>query len=233
MIKPKLSFCIPTCGRPDELCNLLRQILPQLEERSSEVELIIKDDSPDGMNLEAEKLFKKSGLSGYYYKGLKEGLDLANIFLATHAKGEYLWWCGDDEEVLPGAIEKIFDILKNRNVSFIFMNFLTFGNSRAANQGVDGLMNVDDFIQVAGTDMTLLSTGVFQREIGLKALKVAEKYVGTAFASQPFILSAMIGNRNSDKCVYFLGKPYLINHPTKLFIYLFFVISCNLKKFIH
>jgi len=216
MNNPVLSFCIPTCDRPNELNNLLRQVIPQLVKKSSHVELIIKDDSSSNDNLEAENLFNESGLEGGYYRGLKEGLDQANIFIVTHAKGDFVWWCGDDEEIIPGAIDKVFDIINNNHISYIFMNFITHGNTSAANKDIEGVMNVNEFIEIAGTDMTLLSTGVFNRKEALKAIDVAMTYVGTHFASQPLILSAMIGQENQEQNIYFVGKPFLINHPTEL-----------------
>lgn len=212
---PRLSFCIPTCNRPNELQRLLQQLIPQLLKYSDQVELIIKDDSDVIINNNAEEIFNNSNLHGVYYRGIREGLDKANIFLAKKATGDFVWWCGDDEELVEGAISKVIEILKSEEIDFIFANYRLPNIGIAANQDVNRLVDGNELIKIAGTNITLLSTGIYRRSLGLKGLLLAEKYIGTAFASQPIIFHAITSDISSKR-IYFLGEPFLINHPTVL-----------------
>jgi len=212
---PILSFCIPTYNRPKELERLLRGVVPQFVPFADSIEFVFKDDSPNNDSEQlARAILDAAGLSYHYYRGEKKGIDPANLFIAEHAIGDFVWWCGDDDEVLPGAVERIMQVIKyTPDLAFIFVNAIAGGQTAPAVAGPDRFFkNGSEFLAYVGAAMTLLSTGVFRREVGLRALPLARKYVGTAFASQPLILEAI----TSGGKVYQLSGPYLLNHLTEL-----------------
>ena len=113
-----LSFCIPTCNRPEELSWLLTTLLPQL---TDDVELFIKDDSVDNKSEDLVKeMLLDSNVNFRYFHGEKEGIDEANIFIAEHARGKFVWWFGDDDELLPGALERVLSAIKKTRIYVLF-----------------------------------------------------------------------------------------------------------------
>lgn len=209
-----LSFCIPTLNRPNEMRVLLTSLIPQL---TSETELLIKDDSTsDETEFLVKTLLENTNISFRYFRGKKEGIDPANIFIAENARGKFVWWFGDDDELLPNAIARALAAINaNPNLGFIWINFLVGGipGLSARKQGPDKILKTGDaFLEDVGIDMTLLSTGIFRREAALPALPIAKKYVGSHFASQPLIFEAV----SSGKETLVILEPYIVNHPTIL-----------------
>lgn len=43
---------------------------------------------------------------------------------ASHATGEYIWFCGQDDVIGQGAVRKVLEVLlENSNIDFIFVNY--------------------------------------------------------------------------------------------------------------
>lgn len=208
-----LSVCIPTCNRPDEFRRCLGRFLPEI---TSEMEILIRDDSSNSKSENiAKKMLDSAGVNYRYYRGKKEGLDVANIFIAENAKGEFVWWFGDDDEILPGALNKVFKIIKEiPDISFLFVDFIVEGSKYpAVNMSEERLFkDASEFLEIVGVDMTLLSTGVFRRTDAIKGLPTARKYVGSHLASQPLLFEAL----TSGGKIYYLKGPFILNFPTKL-----------------
>lgn len=209
-----LSFCIPTLNRPHEMKALLTSLIPQL---TDETELLIKDDSSsDETEFLVKTLLAPTNISYRYVRGKKEGIDPANVFIAENAKGKFVWWFGDDDELLPNAIQRVLTTIhKYPELGFIWINLFMgeVGGRSAKPVGPDVLLkNGDAFLSEVGIDMTLLSTGIFRRDVALPALPLARKYIGTHFASQPLIFEAVSSGRET----LVIAEPFIVNHPTQL-----------------
>ncbi len=210
---PLLSVAVPTYNRPDKFRRMLTGLLPQL---TSETELVIRDDSP---NEETKKvldgLIKKFNppckLS--YFHGEKIGLDAANLFLVEHSTGEYLWWFSDDDELLPGAVARVLELVKKHpDISFVWVNFgvQKFGNP-AINRADGFFKDGNEVLDVLGTGIGLLSSLIFRCADGIAAMPLAKKHiVGFSFASLVLIFHVISGNKG----LYFLSGPYILCHPT-------------------
>lgn len=208
----QLSFCIPTYNRPEEFKRLFESLIPQI---TPEVEIVIRDDSTD---MKTEELVKSHPLFPsqiQYYHGEKIGIDRANLFIATHARGEYVWWFGDDDVLFSNAIEKVLRCIKeNKNLSYLFVNFLSDGSSAPGVLAGESRLFRDgnEFLEKVNLNITLLSTGVFRRVDALPALPLGEKHVGTAFGSQPLLLEAL----SCGGGVYYIAEPLFLNYPSIL-----------------
>jgi glycosyltransferase involved in cell wall biosynthesis len=208
----RLSFCIPTYNRPKEFKRLFESLMLQV---TPEVEVVIRDDSTDTTTEQCVKSHPLFPSQIQYYHGEKIGIDRANLFIASHATGEYVWWFGDDDVLFPGAIEKVLHCIKtNANLSFIFVNFRAEGSiSPGVNIGESRLLrDGNEFLEKVNLNMTLLSTGVFRRTDALPAMPLGEKHVGTAFGSQPLLLEAL----SCGGGVYYIAEPLFLNYPSIL-----------------
>jgi len=215
MKPPLLTFAVPTYNRPREIERLLGRAVPQLAEFPGEVDVLIKDDSTnDDSEKAARAILDKYKVPYSYARGKKEGIDPANIYLAQHAKGDFVWWFGDDDELLPGSVAKVLSAIKKHpDAGFIWLNLVIDGGRTAIPAGEEKLLKSgDEFLENVGIDMTLLSTGIFRREAALPALPIAKKYIGTHFASQPFIFEAVSSGRETVV----IAEPCLVNHPTEM-----------------
>lgn len=155
-----LSFCIPTYNRPNELERMLLGVAPQLEKHKDEIEVIVKDDnSNDISELIAKKILTEHNLEYKIIRGEKKGIDPAVVELAEEARGEYLWWFSDDDELLPGAIDRVMDSIDEFNPNSIFLNFQSVHCSKPSIPVREDTVyrNYSDFMSAAGPHLTLLS----------------------------------------------------------------------------
>lgn len=209
-----LSICIPTYNRPEKLKVILSQLLPQM---TGQCEIIVRDDS----NNELSKKVFDQALSGKklnkaYFHGEKIGLDLANIFLLEKARGKFVWWFSDDDELMDGAVQHLLNIVNiHDDITFIWANFISSFSGRPAvtNRKEGFFKNNGEFLNIVGPSIGLLSCFILNRERGLPFKEVAKsRSIGFGFASMVPIFGAISEN---DK-IYFLRGPFIINHPTDM-----------------
>lgn len=207
---PLLTVGIPTYNRPHLFERVLLEIIPQL---TPDTELLIRDDSP---NAETEMVVKKhlagSAVHYRYVHGEKIGLDKANIFLLREARGRYIWWFSDDDEILPGAISHVLDIVKHSpDTNFIWANFQIEGQRKPVVNGPDGFVSPGEMLDRVGTGIGLVSTLIMRREAALKYADMAlANSIGFGFAG----LIPPLGAMSEPGRSYILAKSYILNHPT-------------------
>ena len=65
------------------------------------MEIVVRDDKEDDKTEEVITDFKRINIR--YFRGEREGLDEALLFLTKKATGKFVWWIGDDL-LVPGAV---------------------------------------------------------------------------------------------------------------------------------
>lgn len=209
---PVISFCIPTYSRPDSFDRLLRGVIPQL---SGEIELLIRDDSPNEETAAiVGRLLAGTNINYRYVHGEKIGLDMANIFLIKQALGRYIWFFSDDDELLPGAISRVVSVLKNHpEISFAWTNFLVDQKFPAVKPPTDRFFeNRDEVLDLLGTNIGLLSTLIVRKAEAINSLPIAKQFaIGMGFSGLVPPLLALSGSGK----FYFFGKPVISNHLMK------------------
>lgn len=106
----------------ETLIALSVQIVNKYEEL---VDIFICDDNSQDSCCEIVDYYSKK----YEFIKLKIsdvnlGMDGNFIRTASYASGDYLWFCGQDDVILKGAISKVLHILENNaDIDFIYMNY--------------------------------------------------------------------------------------------------------------
>ena len=203
-----LSICILSYNQANEIKRLLVSIQNQY---TNEIEILMRDDST---NNETEELIKEysTKMPVRYYRGTKEGIDKTVIFLTKTAVGKCIWWMGDDT-IEPGGVLKVLNVIKsNQKVNFIWANYQLYNTSKLAidinsNQCK---INKNELLKLGGAGLGFISATIFEREMGLKGLEGAEKYIGSLFSNLFIVLSVI---SKSNACYYIKG-PIVICHPT-------------------
>lgn len=110
-INPILSICIPTFNRASSLLMCLDSIFK--ENNSQSIEVIISDNASSDNTQEIMLAYQKEYPSIIYRKNNRNlGFD-KNILLAIEdATGKFVMLLGDDDGILPGALEPIIHQLK-------------------------------------------------------------------------------------------------------------------------
>lgn len=209
---PLLSLCIPTYNRPHEFRRLAECLC--LQDRINEIELVIRDDSPNYDTLDViNKILIPAGIDVKYSRGEKIGVDSANLLLIENAVGKYLWSFSDDDEMRSGALAHVLGLLESDcNIRYVWANFdyQTEGRS-VVDTTCRYFASGDDVISTLGVNIGLISTHIFHRESALQALELARQNLyGFGFAGLIPIFHII----TSPGRFYLLGTSYILCNPT-------------------
>ena len=118
-----LSICIPTYNRSKFLRICLSSIMPQIG-INDPIEIIVSDNfsTDDTLSVISEYqshpnfvLIKQSKNEGPIINGLE--------IIQKYAKGTYCWYVGDDDYIMPGAIQSILKLIgDNKDVDFFYVD---------------------------------------------------------------------------------------------------------------
>lgn len=139
-----LTIAIPTYNRKSQLIRLLKSI--ELENRIDKYSIVISDNCSD---YSVEESINEC-FSGYFRDNIviirrpfNGGADYNISSLFTHAKTKLFWIIGDDDEVVPGAIDLIIDnYIKYSDIPFF--KYTMPGSNRISDN--IRMKNVDDLI---------------------------------------------------------------------------------------
>lgn len=132
-MNPILSLTVLTYNRKANLISLLEflneEIMNSPAEIRSQVELIISDNASTDGTSDFVKSFKKRNELNYtikYNRNIKNEGIVGNFKASVSiAKGEYLWWIGDDDAYKKGMLQIVYAACK-KNPSKIFLNHSGF-----------------------------------------------------------------------------------------------------------
>ena len=107
-MKPLLTIAIPTFNRADRLKRCLEACLEQTAGKS--VELLVSDNASEDATQAFMTEFCKKNLAVSYVRN-PENIGPDRNFLNCYncAKGEYVLLLGDDDVLLPGAVDAILE----------------------------------------------------------------------------------------------------------------------------
>ena len=130
--KPLLTIAIPTYNRAPFLKELLETLVPQLTELAATrdpgtIELLISNNcSPDETH-EVVETFKSQVPRLNYIRNVENiGSDNNFIQCFRQASGKFFYLLGDDDLLLPGAIQKIVSLLDKNEPDIVYLSSSPF-----------------------------------------------------------------------------------------------------------
>lgn len=119
---PILTVAIPTHNRSQTLRKVLYQLY---KERTEKFRIIVSDNNSSDDTESVVKNYQKRMKNLRYWKNEKNLGSWGNLFnLYKISKTRYIWFLSDDEEILPGAIEKIVNSLKKYQPTVALFNHI-------------------------------------------------------------------------------------------------------------
>ena len=120
-----LSICIPSFNRASLLSECLSSITNQLDDKSirNQIEIIVSDNNSQDNTKEIVKKFQNKYKNIRYFKNEAtiHG-DLNIIKSASYAKGQYLWFFGDDDIHYPWSVKTLLKIINKYHPDAIKCN---------------------------------------------------------------------------------------------------------------
>lgn len=188
----KLSICLPVYNQAPELKRLLSHISFR-----EDIEVIVKDDSTND-----ECAAVCGDYNVRYFHGEKKGVDKALLFLLQEAKGEYIWFIGDDD-IKANAVDRVLEALKCP-VSFLFVNGTA--NGKQLLDLPDGYVSKDKLLEEARCGLGFISSCIFKKDMSV--FEEAKKYIGSEWVSLFLVFNALhSGNW------YYIREPLVTCYP--------------------
>lgn len=125
--RPLLSICIPTYNRAELVLGLLKYLYEEYESLSSEetenCEILVRDNcSTDNTENRVTEYLSDRKFATYHRNDTNIGAAKNFLLLTQEAKGEYVWWLADDDELKAGLVGKILKSLRANEPAMLFIN---------------------------------------------------------------------------------------------------------------
>ena len=126
----KLSICIPTFNR----ANLLKKCLDSIEVSLNNhewVEVCISDNASTDNTISLVENYKERLPIVFSVNSENIGLCRNILKVSSLASGNFIWLVGDDDCLMPDALDVMFDIMhspENKDVEFFYNNAFTKKN---------------------------------------------------------------------------------------------------------
>jgi FkbM family methyltransferase len=121
---PKLSVCISTYNRAEWLSTSLRNWARMYPQPLPGVELLVCDNTSTDHTPEVVKPYLDRADFSYRRNPKNVGM-LGNLReTAHHARGQYVWILGDDDLLLPGAVERVMKAIDSHpGIALVYLNY--------------------------------------------------------------------------------------------------------------
>lgn len=109
---PRISVCIPTCGRPEHLEDALQSALSQTPEP---FEVVVGDDSEDRATAKRIRRYEDEGAPVRYLRNepsLGQAKNVDRLF--REVEGDYIVLLHDDDRLLRGALSSLLEAIVDR-----------------------------------------------------------------------------------------------------------------------
>ena len=125
--QPLLSICIPTYNRVEHISSLLKFLYKEYEALSDEnkknCEILVRDNcSTDDTESCVTKYLLERNFATYHRNDINVGATNNFLLLSQEARGEYVWWLGDDDELKVGIVKQILNSLLIYKPAMLFIN---------------------------------------------------------------------------------------------------------------
>lgn len=210
-----LSICIPTYNRAHLLAQALEAIANQLTEATAQqVEVIISDNaSPDNTPETVINFCATHPAIHLAYTRQPENLGAeGNInYLIGRAQGDFMYLLSDDDILLPGAIDRLFEILSaNPTIDAVLPNIRIFAttidDAGAPLRSLDRdrlLIDPNETLLLLNTWLTFMSALVFRAP--LVTNRDYASRIGTNFIHSYLFLDVLTRNGGC----YAIRQPFL------------------------
>jgi abequosyltransferase len=177
-----LSICIPTFNRADVLYVNIIELIEQLEEFNTAVNIsdnCSTDNTPD--------IVKKLEISYPFisYFRQPENIHDRNFpFVLRQSKAKYSWLLGDKSRINKGGIKRIMEIISENDYDLIIVN----DQSRVHNLDSRTFNDPVELLEDLGWHMTDISSLIFSKKL-IEEINF-ERFLGTSFLHTAGIFEA-------------------------------------------
>lgn len=191
-----LTIGVPTFNRVERLKNCLNNIITEITGKP--VELLVSDNaSTDGTQAFMEEYCKLHPEVTYVRNSENVGPDRNFLNCYNRASGEYVFLQGDDDLLLPGAVDAILEVLARKPV-FLRLNTsgqlsldpLVITDPIVPEEGIKVYRDSSEFIRDMGIYITFMSAFILRTDL-VRNIENKEQFIGTYFIQSHIALHTL------------------------------------------
>ena len=119
----KISICIPTYNRAGHLTNCLKSIKDNRLSSNVDFEICVSDNASIDNTEEVVRDAQKHMPIKYRRNAINLGIPQNFLNVVGMAEGEFAWLLGDDDLLMPDAIERLSKLIdQNKDTDFFYVN---------------------------------------------------------------------------------------------------------------
>lgn len=171
-----LTICIPTYNRSEELISTLKNLQLQIEGLESDISIIVSDNNSDAIHQEMLYEFHSKNMFFALNMNTQNMGIIGNIYLLNSiADSKYVWFLGDDDILLPNCVAKVWSILHESDINYMFLNYWSFVGEpdnivSKAETFLRGYHNTDastpyDLFKEYGTSFMFISASIYKKSL--------------------------------------------------------------------
>ena len=201
----ELTVGIPTWNGESTIKTTIRSVLRCIPDNARDrVEIIVSDNaSTDGTAAMVKPCVSKSAPTvTYHVNQTNLGFDRNVDKVMRLARGKFVWLLSDDDELAPGAIEKVISVVsKYPQVAAVFVNFHHIVSIRTDKDRL--CRNGEEFFHVSHFKSGLVSSNIFSTEVWCG--QNLSRYFGSRWIHLAYLVEAL-----STRPAYVIAHQYLI-----------------------
>lgn len=210
---PVISIVIPLYNGEEFLEETLSNIVNQFCD--NKIEIVMCDDVSSDKTVEIASGFSNKYQNIKFFQNDSNlGMDKNFEQVADLATGEFIWFCGQDDILGNGAIQKVLSIIENYpQVDFIYANYSQ--NSHDLSKTItEKMLNIEDDVLCEGykaflalTELKILPTFLPSFIIRKALWDTIDKkpFYGTQYIQVGVLLSLL----ERFNALYIIAKPYI------------------------
>jgi glycosyltransferase involved in cell wall biosynthesis len=118
-----LSICVPTYNRAQHLANCLESIRVSRSASKHEVQVCVSDNGSDDSTVDVVRRAGERMDIKYFRSPSNVGIPKNFLSVVDLADGEFVWLIGDDDLIVPDAVERVCALIAEwPTVDFFYVN---------------------------------------------------------------------------------------------------------------
>lgn len=119
----KVSICIPTYNRATHLANCLQSIISNKSISKIDFQVCVSDNCSTDETEDVVRRAQENIIIKYRKNPKNLGIPKNFLNVVEMADGEFVWLIGDDDLLLPCALEELADLIdRHQDVDFFYIN---------------------------------------------------------------------------------------------------------------
>lgn len=209
----KLSICIPTFNRADQLDKTLSRVVESIKVLGDDslTEVLIGDNASEDCTRDVGFQYSEKYSNFKYIRNPSNlGTEKNWLNLISKARGDYVWILSDDDDFNVQIVSEIIRIVNDFHPALIFLNYQEFNESTPGSSRCKIKSNVSgvgwqDFFNLGKLANSFVSSNIFRRNAFIPLMPTLDAYIESPWF-QLYVSRHILGD---NQMFYIVSKPLL------------------------